>query len=426
MGFIGIPYIFRGFVHVNDIIVGIDIGTSKVCTVIGQPGKDNQIEILGKGMEYCSGVKKGVIVDIEATADSIKASVHKAEQMSHMKVGSAYVNIIGSHVSIISNRNCVAISGENREITQKDVERVLYGIKNVDISEDREIIDIITKQYIIDGYDEIIDPVGMMGVKLEVDAQIVAGKITSVQNIVKSVERADIKVDGIVVEALATGQAALASDEKDMGVILIDVGAGVTDISVYKKQNLVFYNSLPVGGEHITNDISIGLKIPYADAEKIKKEYRLALSSLIKNDQEITVSDLDGNNKKSVRISEAVEIIEARVYEIFSLCKNLIYGSAAKGGISAGVVLTGGGISYSDGVKEIAGEVFDLPVRIASYKSFGIEQPEFATAAGIIKYISNRHKGSNFGSDITVQKHKGLPKESGFFGRVSEFIKKMF
>ncbi|MCX8130343.1 MAG: cell division protein FtsA [Clostridia bacterium] len=410
----------------DNIIVGIDIGTSKVCTVIGKVDKDNQMEILGKGIDVCNGVKKGVIVDIDSTSNSIKNSVEQAENTANLKVGSAYVNIFGTHVSIINNRCIASISNEDREITAKDVERALYSAKNVNIPDDREIIDIITRQYIVDGYDEIIDPVGMVGVKLEADTDIIAGKITSVQNIVKSLERANVKIDGIVIEALAISEVALSADEKDMGVILIDIGGGLTDISVFKRKNLIFYDSIPVGGDHITNDISIGLKIPYAEAERIKKEYELALTSLIKNDQEITVSDINGSNKKSVRVSEVVEIIEARVHEIFSLCRDMLSEADLHESLGAGIVLTGGGISYVDGGKEIAAEVFEIPVRLASYRQNGIPKPEYATAAGIVKYISNRHKGTRFGSEIKIHKQKVAQKESKILGKVSKFFKSLF
>jgi cell division protein FtsA len=410
----------------ENIIVGIDIGTTKISTVIGKVDKENKMEVLGKGIEACNGVKKGIIVDIDNTSNSIRRSVEQAENMANVKVGSAYVNIAGTHVSVINNRCITNVSNEDREITAKDIDRALYSVKNVHIPEDREIIDIITRQYIVDGYDEIIDPVGMVGVKLEIDADIIAGKITSVQNIVKSLERANVKTDGIIVEALATAEMVLSSDEKDMGVILIDIGGGITDISVFKRKNLIFYESIPVGGDHISNDISIGLKIPYAEADRVKKEYELALTSLIKNDQDIMVNDINGNNKKSVKISEVVEIIEARVFEIFSLCSNLIEKANLNENIGAGIVLTGAGISYLDGGREIAAEAFNLPVRIATCRHEGIQRIEYITAGGIIKYIAGRHKGSKYGSEIKYQKQKAQQKDNKIFDKISKFFKSIF
>lgn len=408
-----------------DIVVGIDIGTTKVCSIIGRLNKDNNIEILGKGIDPCSGVKKGIIVDIESTSDSIKNSVKKAEAMAQLKVESAYVNIAGTHVNIINKRHRVSISHENREITSRDLERLMYEAQNVPVPEDRQIIDIAARQYIIDGYDEIIDPIGMIGVKLEADFDIVAGKITSVQNIVRSMEKSGIRVDGIVAEAFATGEIALTYDEKDMGAILIDVGGGITDISIFKKNRVIFYDSIPVGGDHITNDISIGLKIPYQEAEKIKKEYELALTKLIKNDQEVSVTDANDARRKNILVSEVVEIIEARMCEIFSLCRDSIARSEIYERLG-GVVLTGGGALYLDGAKQIASEIFEMPVRLANYKAHGNLTSEYAMAAGIIKYMAGRNKYSTVRSQTKTHRVDAVKKERNFLEKIAVFFNKFF
>lgn len=408
----------------GDLIVSIDIGTSKICAMAGRVGKNSQLDIVGKGMVQCGGIKKGIIVDIESTAAAIRAAVEEVEMSANLKVGSAYVNIHGMHVSVINNRSWLGISNGNREITQKDVDNVLYSVRDIDIPEDRQLIDVIPRQFIIDGYDEIIDPVGMVGTRLEVDADIIAGKITSVQNIVKSIERSDIRIDGIVAEAFATGEIVLTPDEKDMGVIMLDVGGGVTDISVYHGKRLAFYDSIPVGGDHITNDIAIGLRISAAEAEKIKRQFELALTSLIKNDQEITVLDINENKKKNIKVSEVVEIIEARVYEIFSLCSAQL----RKAGIDrpgGGVVLTGGGISYVDGNKQLAQEVFELPVRVAAAGQQGVTKPEYVAAAGIIRYIANIRKGGSLATEIKIQKSRTTAPNS-VFQKVVDFFRKLF
>ncbi len=406
----------------GNIIVGIDIGTSKVSTVIGQVGNTGELEVLGHGMEQCNGIKKGVIVDIESTCSSIKSAVQKAETAAGLKISSAYVSINGVHTSIIKSRGRLAISNENREITRKDVDKVLLAARSINISDDREIIDIIPQQFIVDGYDEIIDPVGMAGLALEVDADIITGKITSVQNIVKSMERANLKTDGLIVEALATSQLVPTQDEKEMGVILIDIGGGTTDISVFKNKNMIFNECLTVGGDHITNDVAIGLKIPYSEAEKLKREFELALSSLIKNDQEVTVIDIDENKKKSVKVSEIVEIIEARVFEIFSLCKELLEKSQIKGEFPAGIVLTGGGISYVDGGRELATEVFELPSRVALQKTDSVSKIEYFTAAGIVKYVGSHSKGNAYGSEVKHHKLKNDKKEKSIIKKIIKFF----
>lgn len=410
----------------EEIVVGIDIGTSKVCALIGRLDKSNQLSVLGVGVEACNGVRKGIIVDIDSTAGSIKSAVEQAEAMAGLRIGSAYANILGTHVSVISNRSSINVSNENREISEKDVERLLYLAKGVTVPEDRQIIDIIPRQYIIDGYDEIIDPVGMVGVKLEVDADIVAGKITSVQNIVRSMERAGIKTDGLVVEALATGEMVLTPEEKEMSVLLIDVGGGVTDVSIFKNKKLVLCDSIPVGGDHISNDISIGLKIPYSDAEKVKREYGLALTSLIKNDQEFSVFDVNENRKKSIKVSEVVEIIEARVHEIFTLVNELITKYDINTKQISGVVLTGGGITNADGCVQLANEVFNLPVRLTSSRNLGIGKTEHIIAAGIVKYIAANAKGNNMSSEVKSIKQKSIKKENGFFKRISKLFNNLF
>lgn len=410
----------------GDLIVGIDIGTSKICAAIGRVGKNSSLEIVGRGMVPCNGLKKGIIVDIESVAASIRAAVEEAEAAANIKVGSAFVNIHGMHVNVINNKSGLSISNSNREISRKDVESLLYAVRDIEIPDDRQLIDVIPRQFIIDGYDEIIDPTGMVGTRLEIDADIIAGKITSVQNIIKSLERAGIRIDGIVAEAFAAGEIVLTAEEKDIGVIMLDVGGGVTDISVFQGKRLVFYDSIPVGGDHITSDISIGLKISNAESEKIKRQYELALTSLIKNDQEISVFDVNENRKKNVKISEVVEIIEARVYEIFSLCRNQVMKAGVSGDLAGGVVLTGGGISYVDGNKQLAAEVFELPVRVASLNHIGITKPEYITAAGIIKYMASVRKGSSSAIESKLQKAGKVKKKTGILNKIVKFIKEIF
>jgi cell division protein FtsA len=416
-----------GVSSLGDLIVSIDIGTSKVGSIIGRVNKSSQLEIMGRGMSPCNGLKKGVIVDIEGTAACIRNAVEEAEAAANMRVGSAFVNIHGMHVNVINNKSWMSISNGNREITQRDIDTVLHSVRDIDIPEDRQLIDVIPRQYIIDGYDEIIDPIGMVGTRLEVDADIIVGKITSVQNIVKSVERAGIQIDGIVAEAFAAGEICLTADERDIGVVLLDVGGGITDISVYQGKRLVFYDSIPVGGDHISNDIAIGLRISNVEAEKIKRQFELALTSLIKNDQEISVFDINENKKKNVKVSEVVEIIEARVYEIFSLCRNQLKKANSLVKPDGGVVLTGAGISYVDGCKQLVQEVFEVPVRVVQAGQLqGVSKPEFITSAGIIRYVASIKKGTSHAIEVKLKKPGSVESRESIFSRILNFFREIF
>jgi len=412
---------------VEDIIVGIDIGTTKVCTLVGRVDKTGQMQILGKGFIPFNGVKKGVIVDIEDTAKAIGFSKEEAENSADLSVSSAYINIYGTHVNVLNHKENIKITSENQIITSDDLNRLYDAIEMLPIPEGNQIIDIIPRQYIVDGYGGILDPLGMSGLTLEIDADIVTGKLTSVQNIIRSVEKAGLEVDGLIIEAFATSEISLSPEEKEMGVILIDVGGGITDVSAFKNGKIVMYDSIPVGGEHITNDISIGLKISYSEADKIKKQFELALTTLIKNDQDISVYDINEEKSKNVQVSHVIEIIEARVFEILSLAKNLIEKYENIEVFNAGIVLTGGGISYVNGNKQIGEDIFNMPVRVASYKSvIGASKPEMATAAGIIKHVSRRNKHSSISAGPKKVQTESRKKVRGFLDRLVNAVSRWF
>lgn len=412
----------------SDIIVGIDIGTSKVSTVIGKINSVGEVEVLGKGTDACNGIKKGIIIDIEAVSSSIRNSVKKAETQAEIKVVTAYVNISGLHVDILNHKNFTNIASDDKEITRNDVQKLLYSAGAVEISEGSEIIDVVPRQYIVDGYDGIIDPVGMKGSRLEGDFDVVIGKIISVQNIVRSMEKAGLKVDGIISEGFAAGECILAPDEKEMGVVLIDVGGGSTEISVFKNELLVMNKCIPVGGDHITNDLSIALKITYAEAEKIKRQFQLASTALIKYDQDITVNDISESFKKNIKVSDVIEVIEARVYEIFSLSLELIQKNCP-GNYGAGVVLSGNGISTMDGSAQIANEIFNMPVRIATPKVKNISGLQYCTAAGIVSYIGKQEKEASTTSSIS-KKNDSRPvkkeKNHSFLKKAVNALKEFF
>ena len=409
---------------VDNVIVGIDIGTTKICTMVGMLDQNNELKLLGKGYTIFNGVKKGVIVDVDETAKAIRNSVEEAETEARISINSAFVNIYGSHVNIIHHREKIHILNEDQIITVDDLERLFDAIERIPIPEGTQIIDIIPKQYIVDGYGDIRDPVGMTGLMLEVEADVVTGKLIPVKNIMRSMEKAGLEVDGITAGAFATGELLLSVEEKEMGVILVDVGGRITDVSAIKNGQVVAYDSIPVGGEHITNDIAIGLKISYSEADKIKRKYELALTTLIKNDQEVVVFDVNEEKQKSVQVSQIIEIIEARVYEILSLAKDVVERYCNPADFRAGVVLTGAGISYVNGNKQIAEEIFKMPVRVASYKSFAeLTKPEYVAAAGIIKHMAKRNKFSSTSGKVDQEDEV---KSKTFIDTLKSWLKSIY
>lgn len=412
----------------DDIISCIDIGTTKVCAFVARLSNNGNIEVLGKAVESCNGVKKGVIVDIDGVSNALRVCIQKVRALINIDVESVYVNVMGSHIDVFCNKGLVDVLRQDHEITSDDVEKVLKKVEDVRLPENVQIIDVIPRQYIVDGCDEIIDPIGMAGVKLEVEADVVVGKITTFNNIVKSLENANVSVNGFIAESLAVGDAVLNLEEKEIGAILIDIGGGVTNISVFKNKCLVLYDSIPIGGEHITNDISIGLKVSLNDAEKLKREYGLALTSLINNNHDVTINELSGNTRRTIKVSEVVEIIEARTQEIFSLCREMLEQEGVLSGFNGGIVLAGGGISYIDGCIQSAKEVFGLPVRVVSYKSLGIKNAEHLTAMATLRYVAKRirFEGKSSGTKNNKPNRHKQKKERGFLKKIANLFNVLF
>ena len=410
----------------GELVVAVDIGTSKISAVCGQIGKTGAVEALAKASVPCTGMKKGLIVDIDSVSRSISEALRKVENDAGAKIGSAYINVMGLHVEVITNRASTAVTVDSREISKNDVDKLLFNVRNVEIAMDTQIIDVIPRQFIIDGYSGITEPIGMIGSTIELEADIVTGKITSITNIIKCIEGAGIKIDGLVLSGLALGEAILSPEEMDLGVIMIDVGGSVTDITVFKNGHLYYYDSIPVGGDHISNDISIGMKIPYAEADKLKKEYGLALPLLIDKDMEVYLNDINDNVRKRVYVSEIIEIIEARVYEIMTICFDLLNSNRIEFDISAGVVLTGGGVAYLDGCKQLANEVFRLPVKVIPERNLKNQKTDSLLAEGIIKQVVKMGKGARYGSDIQLTKKREPGSSMNIFGKIAEMLKRIF
>ena len=402
----------------SEIITAIDIGSSNVSAIICRENQANQIETLGMGMDSVTGIKKGIIIDIGNVAESIKKSIGQAERMSGLKVESAFVNVSSANSEIICYRNDIIIKNNKQEICFEEKEQIEIEAKNENSNNEKQVIDIIPRQYIIDGYDEIMDPLGMIGSKLELDSYLVIGKTALVQNIVKSMEKAGLKIDGFVAESLANYEFLLNSDEKETGAVIINVGGKVTDISIFKGDRLLLNEFVPIGGDHITNDISLILNIPISDAEKIKRKYNLALRSLINNDISITINQIN-NKSKNINASEIIGIIEARVYDIFAVCRKVIQNHGIDFGHITRIILTGRGISNVDGGDAIAKKIFGIDTRIVLPKSVGVSDLGLITATALATYVS-KHKKNIVTNDLQQQKFLRKYKTQG------QFLKKMF
>jgi len=377
----------------NDVIVGVDIGSSKVSTVIAKANRHGQMEFMGSGLVPCTGIKKGLIVDLEAVSKSIKASISMAEKTANIRVGAVYLGLSGFHALLVPSHGKISFDGNMKEITAEDVGRVLKDAKDFEIPYDKQVVDVIPHQYIIDGYDEIVDPTGMMGAVVEVDADVVIGNAIATQSLLKSVERAGYQVSGIVIEAIATGEVVLSEEEKELGVLLVDVGGGKTDFAFFKGGRIKYYDSIPIGGEHITNDMVIGLKISYNEADRLKKQFPLAQKALINNDQSITIYSIGESCQKIIKISDVVEIIEARVDEIFTMLNEKLIEAGIKEEIAAGVVLVGQGIYHVVGAKEVAQDILELPTRFVNPKLPAGLKLSYVTSLGIIKYVAGMSLG---------------------------------
>lgn len=388
----------------SNIVAALDIGSSKVCIIIAEM-KNKQFNILGVGTSECKGVKKGIIVDIDSTVEAIVQALKQAEHMSNKKIKSVFVNIPGGYTNLYKTKGVIAVSRDDKEITKEDVSRVLEAAKVVAIPQDKEIIDIIPEQFIVDGYDEIRDPIGMVGVRLEVDANLVVASCTTVQNIIRSIQKAGLHCDGIIVEPLATSSVVLSDDEKELGVALLDVGAETTDISVFKKGSLVYTKVIPVGGNHITNDISIICKISSGDAEKIKRQYGVATSNLIRNNDIIKINNIGGKSEKEIYLKDIAEIMEARISEMLYLVRKDLEDKNLFGTLSAGIVITGGGLFNIKGIQDTAQNSLDVSVRFGYPNFIGVANPIYSASAGTAYYALKEKKTSQ------VELTSSAPKE---------------
>ncbi len=373
----------------NEIYVSLDIGTSSVKVIIGEMVNDS-LNVIGVGNVQSEGLRKGAIVDIDETVHSIRKAIDQAERMIGMEITSVIVGITGNHVMLHPSHGVVAVSSENREITDDDIFRVIEAAQVVSIPPERDIIDVIPKQFIVDGLDEINDPRGMIGVRLEMEGTIITGSKTILHNTLRCVERAGLQILDITLQPLAAGAFALSKDEKNLGVALVDIGGGSTTIALFEQGFLKATSVLPIGGDHITKDLSIGLRTSTEDAEKIKIKYGYAFYDHASEEEVFSVPIIGSDQHQQFNQLEISDIIEARMEEIFELIQNEIKRLGVHD-LPGGYVLTGG-VANTDGILELAEVVLQNSVRIAIPDYIGVREPQYTTAVGLIKFAYKNAK----------------------------------
>ncbi len=401
----------------GEIIVGLDIGTTKICAVVGESRPDG-VEIIGMGSHPSEGLRKGVVINIEDTVNSIKEAVEEAETMAGCEISSVYAGIAGGHIKGFNSQGVIAL--KEKEVTKKDIERVIEAASAQAIPMDREVIHTLTQEFIVDDQDGIVDPLGMSGVRLEAKIHIVTGAVTSAQNIIKCVNRAGLDVHDIVLESIASSEAVLSKEERNLGAALIDFGGGTTDMAIFSKGAIKHTSVLSLGGDNLTYDIAIGVRTPRLDAEKIKIKYGCGLVSLIGKDETIEVPGVGGRKPRVMSRQILGEILEPRVEEIFTLIYGELIRAEYEDAISSGVVITGGSAELT-GVPELAEQIFNAPARVGYPQGIGglvevVNKPMYATAVGLVLY----------GAKTSKKAKKFRIRESNIFNRVMARMKNWF
>ena len=405
------------------VLVGIDVGTTKVTTLIGEVGRSGDVNIIGYGIAPSVGMKKGMVANIDQTTNSIATSLEKAERLSGYKISSAFVAVGGSHITSQNSRGVVAVSGHKREVGREDVARAMDAAKAVQTPSNREMLHVLPRGYIVDGQEGIKDPLGMSAVRLEVETHIVFGAATSVQNLTKCVTNANVQLDELVISSLAAAEATLTDTEKELGVLVADIGGGTTDIAIFTDGAIFHSAVLPVGAINVTNDVAIGLRTSLNLAEEIKIKHGSADLHAVQPEELLNVAVLGDGGGQTIQRRKLCEIIEARMSEIYSLIAEEIKRSGHAGMLPAGVVLTGGGARLG-GAAELAREVFQMPVRAGSPQGVGglmdqIGNPAFATPIGLLLW------GAHHAGDEPLTYATG-PSFGNVGGRVADWIRGLF
>jgi|APEBP8051072266_1049373.scaffolds.fasta_scaffold10853_2 cell division protein FtsA len=426
-------------ISLDKAIVGLDIGTSKVVCIIAAPDTDLQyLNILGIGIAESKGLRRGVVTNIDKTVESIRQAVERAEQQSGVKVVDVVVGIAGDHIQSFATRNIITIPSPTKEISARDVERLIDESRKINISSDRRILHVIPQEYVIDGQDGITDPIGMSGVRMEANVHVVTALVTAIQNIQRCVERAGLRMRDIVLEPLASSNSVLDADEKEIGVAVIDIGAGTTDIAVF-CENIIRYSAVfGIGGQHVTDDIAKVLGILHSQAEKIKRDYGHAIQTNILNDEVIQIPGVSGRNPMEITKGLLAEIIQPRLEEIFEFAYAEIKNSGYANRLSAGIVLTGG-CSLLRGAAELAQDVFGMPVKIGipteiAHGGFAreVENPIFATSVGLVLHGVRYRSAAGYqqtpfqNEEVDTTQDKEIQQDTGITSRIVGSVKRFF
>jgi cell division protein FtsA len=404
----------------DEIIVGLDIGTTKIAAIVGEITEDG-VDIIGIGTSRSRGLRKGVVVNIDATVHAIQRAIDEAENMAGCEISTVYAGISGAHVRGLNSHGIVAV--KDKEVRESDLARVIEAAKAVAIPMDREVLHVLPQQYIIDDQDGIREPLGMAGVRLEAKVHIVTTAVTSAQNVIKCANRCGLQVADIVLDPLASAAAVLEDDEKELGVALVDIGGGTADITVFSNGAIVHSAVLPLGGNQVTNDIAVGLRTPLESAELIKKRYGCALPSLVQDGDTMEVPSVGGREPRILSRKLLVKIVEPRIEEMFEHIRQEIASSGYWDNLAAGVVLTGGA-TIMEGIAELAESVLELPTRRGTPRGVGgltdvVKSPEYSTGVGLVRYACASEA-------VRPSSHHHNHHERGVFKRVWSRLAEMF
>jgi cell division protein FtsA len=403
-------------------IVGIDVGTTKVCTIVAQVADTGKINILGVGVTPSKGLDKGVVVNIDDAVNAIGASIEKAERLSGYRIGTAFVGVSGRHISSLNSRGVVAVQRPDHEITRNDVARAVESAQAVAIPTQREVIHVIPRAYVVDGHEGIRDPIGMSGYRLEVETHIVTGEVMAIQNLIRSVQKAGVEIDDLILQPLASGEAVLTADDKDRGVMLVDIGGGTTDIAIFVQGGVWHTSVISVGGNHFTNDITYVLHTPHNTAEYLKMRYGRAITGETPEDgaeDEIEIETLTVGEKQKISRHLLDEIIQARAEQVVELIYNEVRRSGYEGMLPAGIVLTGGA-SQLNRFDELVRDMLGMPVRVGiptdlSGLTDSLDSPTYATGVGLLRW------GARHGLTMLGPAHRSEERER--WGNVYERFK---